>query len=102
MTHDHALIANAPQIPGEPIMSDLGVVGWAQTLYKPPPPFLERAKMATWEPEVSREGGWRRMVWSDVLGWAYSTPMDIVHPSIWAPLTDQSDGSPHVVTARSE
>ncbi len=78
-------IDEAPRLPGKPINTDIGVVGWAQELEKTPPPFAWTKP--DFVPEISREGGWRRMAWSDVLGWAYVTPMDIVHPASWEPIT---------------
>jgi hypothetical protein len=77
-------IDTAPRVPGEPINTDVGVVGWAQELWKAPPPFLQRG--ADYVPVRSREGGWRRMVETEVMGWAYLMPMDIMHPKEWEPL----------------
>lgn len=74
-------IDTAPREPGVAIETDIGTVGWAQELWKTPPPFLERGR--DYVPEKSREGGWRRMVWTDVMGWAYLSPLDIVKPSVW-------------------
>jgi hypothetical protein len=77
-------IHTAPRDPGVPINTDIGIVGWAQRLHKTPPPFLERANYV---PEISREEGWRRMVETDVMGWAFVSPMEIVHPTEWEPIT---------------
>lgn len=86
-------IDTAPREPGAPIDTDIGIVGWAQELWKTPPPFLERGR--DYVPEKSRDGGWRRMVWTDVMGWAFLMPMDIVHPREWfgTPLSPASPSS---------
>lgn len=81
-------IESAPRAPGTPIDTDLGIVGWAQELWKAPPPFLQRG--ANYEPELSREGGWRRMVLTEVMGWAFLMPMDLLHPTMWRALPPEA------------
>ena len=64
---------------------------WEKTLFKAPPPFLERP--ADYKPELLRLGRWRRARNNEVIGWATSNPEVPVLPYAWIPYEDAHAGS---------